>query len=83
MALLWAMALSESNPGGFDCSTNPQHGYAASFVLSAALAAAGALTALATHGIRYARAAAVGTSATAFVVLVGTLGYTTFADPNC
>jgi hypothetical protein len=83
VALLWVSALSESNAGGSDCSFNPQHGYTASLVISAALAAAGVLVALTAPGVRYARAAAIGTSATAVTVLIGTLVYVTTANPSC
>jgi len=83
VAVLWASALSEPNTRGSDCSFNPQHGYAASLVVSAALAVAGVVTALGAPSVRYARTAAVGTSATAVIVLVGTLVYVTAANPSC
>lgn len=83
VAVPWSLALSESNAGGSDCSFNPQHGYVLSLVLSAALATAGVIAAVGAPNVRYARAVALGTSATALIVLVGTLAYVTAANPSC
>jgi hypothetical protein len=84
VAVLWSFGLSEPNQGGgIECSVNPQKGFLPALVLSAGLALAGATAALRSATLRYARPVVVGTSATAVIVLVGSLAYVTAANPSC
>ncbi|HEX2376941.1 MAG TPA: hypothetical protein VHI30_05210 [Gaiellales bacterium] len=84
VATLWALGLSEPNHGGgMECSVNPQHGYLGALVLSVAMAVAAGAAAVKAPALMYARGVAVGASATAVVVLVGSLVYVTAANPAC
>jgi hypothetical protein len=84
VAILWAFGLSEPNHGGgMECSVNPQRGYLPSLILAVVLATAAVAAALRAAAIRYAQAVAVGASATAVVLLIGSLLYVTSANPSC
>ena len=84
VAILWALGLSEPNDGGgMECSVNPQHGYLGALVVSVVMAVAAAAAVVKAPALMYARGVAVGASATAVVVLVGSLAYVTAANPAC